>query len=439
MLLSSGQTGCVSDSVVVVGGQGGLAGDSEEPTSLGSSGGSIDEPGRTATSSSDDNGTSTDPGTSLTGDGLASSPGESASGLTSSTTGSETDVTESTTATSTGDEPVPTCGNGNRDPGEECDDGNVVDSDACTASCFAAVCGDGIVWEAQEECDDGNDDEADGCATDCSERFPSLYYSIEVDYFDIWRYSTQDDTWDSIPSPTSLIGPLTKHDGHLYTVHIGGNLLRSEFEPNVAWEAVDDVDIHPDWNFHQPELNWAGDVPWVSPLDGLAPSTLFIREDDVWESLEIDRAVATSSFDPATGELYLRHTYEHGFTVIDTSTGEIVREVVNTDEVREHSDVGDYLDGCLYVQSWLDETVKCMDAYDGTVTDTGFTPLSQEAAGAVDRSKGYLYVVSSGPATGRLQRYDAETGVVVELAAAPVEPFPIHHGQGALALIYPDP
>ncbi|WAS93129.1 DUF4215 domain-containing protein [Nannocystis punicea] len=49
----------------------------------------------------------------------------------------------------------PTCGNGAKEGSEPCDDGNAVDTDACTNSCKAATCGDGIVWVGEEECDDG--------------------------------------------------------------------------------------------------------------------------------------------------------------------------------------------------------------------------------------------------------------------------------------------
>ena len=58
-----------------------------------------------------------------------------------------------------------TCGNGIVEvPGEECDDGNVVDTDGCTSTCHVAVCGDGIVREGVEDCDDGNTDNTDACA-----------------------------------------------------------------------------------------------------------------------------------------------------------------------------------------------------------------------------------------------------------------------------------
>lgn len=36
------------------------------------------------------------------------------------------------------------CGDGEVQAGEACDDGNDVDTDACTASCRVAQCGDGI-------------------------------------------------------------------------------------------------------------------------------------------------------------------------------------------------------------------------------------------------------------------------------------------------------
>jgi len=62
------------------------------------------------------------------------------------------------------------CGNGSIESGEDCDDSNTIDTDACTAACKDAECGDGIVQSGTEECDDGNDIDADDCKNDCKEQ-----------------------------------------------------------------------------------------------------------------------------------------------------------------------------------------------------------------------------------------------------------------------------
>jgi len=65
------------------------------------------------------------------------------------------------------DAPPDPCGNGALDPGEACDDGNLVDTDACTASCTIASCGDGALHAGFEACDDGNLTDGDGCDPLC--------------------------------------------------------------------------------------------------------------------------------------------------------------------------------------------------------------------------------------------------------------------------------
>ncbi|MBK9757384.1 MAG: DUF4215 domain-containing protein [Nannocystis sp.] len=50
---------------------------------------------------------------------------------------------------------------------EACDDGNMVDTDACTKTCKAAKCGDGIVQAGVEDCDDGNMVDNDTCTNLC--------------------------------------------------------------------------------------------------------------------------------------------------------------------------------------------------------------------------------------------------------------------------------
>ena len=66
------------------------------------------------------------------------------------------------------------CGNSQLDGDEQCDDGNEVNTDACTNSCSAARCGDGVTRQdlangvdGFEQCDDGNDRDLDGCLNAC--------------------------------------------------------------------------------------------------------------------------------------------------------------------------------------------------------------------------------------------------------------------------------
>lgn len=105
----------------------------------------------TRTSSATTGTTSTGPGsTSTSGPDLGAGPGAS---------------TSETTVSS------PTCGDGHLDPGEACDLGPQNDDHgACTVTCEAATCGDGLVWEGEESCDHGpgnNDTLYGGCTTQC--------------------------------------------------------------------------------------------------------------------------------------------------------------------------------------------------------------------------------------------------------------------------------
>ena len=63
---------------------------------------------------------------------------------------------------------VSRCGDGYVDPqapdgAEVCDDGNTDATDACTAVCQPARCGDGVTQADVEQCDDGNTDNTDAC------------------------------------------------------------------------------------------------------------------------------------------------------------------------------------------------------------------------------------------------------------------------------------
>ncbi|MCK6547227.1 choice-of-anchor D domain-containing protein [Myxococcota bacterium] len=61
-----------------------------------------------------------------------------------------------------------TCGDGTIDANEDCDDGNTADDDACSSTCAASRCGDGVTWTGVEQCDDGNLDDGDACTASCT-------------------------------------------------------------------------------------------------------------------------------------------------------------------------------------------------------------------------------------------------------------------------------
>jgi len=112
--------------------------------------------------------TSTQPTT-----GAGASSGEATSSSTSGapeTTGGDAGSTSS----GTGEAPVPEgCGDGIVGPGEACDDGFQGNSDsaACTSTCAAAECGDGLLWAGEEECDHGannNDHSYGACTESCT-------------------------------------------------------------------------------------------------------------------------------------------------------------------------------------------------------------------------------------------------------------------------------
>ncbi|HXC51254.1 MAG TPA: DUF4215 domain-containing protein [Candidatus Limnocylindrales bacterium] len=65
------------------------------------------------------------------------------------------------------------CGDGVKSSSEECDDANSVNTDACTAGCKNARCGDGFVRAGVEQCDDGNSVNTDSCSNTCTTNIPA--------------------------------------------------------------------------------------------------------------------------------------------------------------------------------------------------------------------------------------------------------------------------
>ncbi|MCA9710887.1 MAG: DUF4215 domain-containing protein, partial [Myxococcales bacterium] len=90
--------------------------------------------------------------------------GTDTAGTTDATSGADVDGTDAADETSA----TPECGNGVVEGDEQCDDGMAnADDAACTTTCTAATCGDGLVWADMEECDDANAVDDDECGNDC--------------------------------------------------------------------------------------------------------------------------------------------------------------------------------------------------------------------------------------------------------------------------------
>jgi hypothetical protein len=50
---------------------------------------------------------------------------------------------------------------------EECDDGNAIDREGCSLTCFAGICGNGVLGTTVGEvCDDNGTSSGDGCNSD---------------------------------------------------------------------------------------------------------------------------------------------------------------------------------------------------------------------------------------------------------------------------------
>ena len=99
--------------------------------------------------------------TSTTGDGTTGD------GTTGDSTG-DSSTTDTGGTTGGGTDSPAACPNGQVEAGEECDDNNADDTDACTAACKLARCGDGVVQAGVEECDDGNTADGDDCTAACT-------------------------------------------------------------------------------------------------------------------------------------------------------------------------------------------------------------------------------------------------------------------------------
>lgn len=97
------------------------------------------------------------------------------------------------------------CGDGDRGPDESCDDGNIDDTDACTSLCQTAVCGDGLVHVDNESCDAQGDSET--CDGDCTPAECGDGYTNRAsgEECDDGNQSSLDNCYPSCTAPTMLV------------------------------------------------------------------------------------------------------------------------------------------------------------------------------------------------------------------------------------------
>jgi cysteine-rich repeat protein len=382
----------------------------------------LDDAGYTATSAAATNGTAVDEVTSGDVDG------------TSGTTGGDEATTSTTTSDSTTGGVLP-CGNGDLDPGEECDDGNTDDSDACTAACTVAFCGDGVLWEAVEECDDGNAEEADACTSGCVERFPWVYYTLWEEYNDMWRYSAEDDTWEVLTGPPGGdFGGPTWDGQYLYAADYGDNEVY-RYDPTLdTWELA--FPELPGFLDSYSQLIWTPDGLYNVLSDPFIPGPVFAYRNDAWTEIPLKYDLATvGSWDAATHELYLLLDNELSFLVIDTTTDQVVREFIDP-AFRSGPSAGTiYLDGSVYLVPF-GGPITAFDVQTGVGTDTGVSPTSVFPVFAVDPFKRQIYIAGGGLLLPHFERFDVDPATLTQLASAPVEPS-ASGGLNYITLVYP--
>jgi cysteine-rich repeat protein len=386
---------------------------------------------------------------------------------------------ESSTSTSTG-EPPPFCGDGTVDEGEECDDSNAIATDDCTSMCTIPTCGDGFVWEGHEECDDGDDDVHDDCTGDCVAAFCGdgiIHAGVEEcddvndetgdgcmpgcvaenahvylmafrdDEGGIYRYSVDDDAWDTIPNAGWLSSPglgLASDGDSLYWWDHGLGL----FQYVLATSTIEYIGYPPlgtPGNSAAPfELFYAEGRLYLigsSPEEGEG-TYIYLVEDGEWSWFQVDaNAGWGGGWDPVARELYLGLYDDMGFFVIDTTSNAVVRSF----EVGPGSDwyTGTFVGGSYY--SRLDDgAIQKLDAYDGTQQDTGVVPTSQYTGRAVaNLATGKIYLSGFNPwgageqYLDHFEVYDTIDGSLTTLASPPIVVWTSSPTFGPMTLIHP--
>ena len=232
-----------------------------------------------------------------------------------------------------------------------------------------------------------------------------------------YGYDVETNAWSVLPDPPAPTYTQITTDG-TSVILLGFDNFIYSFDPETSlWSQGQQG---PGFEAQQP----IGFLKWT-------PSGLYYVKDGnsdlryssaggPWQTVNLPSAMSCAgTFDPASGNLYIRHYSTLDLTIFSTATNTVTQTWPTGLGCGENSRTGAYYGGFFYVREW-DFPFSKINVTTGAVTNTGITPSEGHTATDVDLSTGDIYIAPYQPTGTTFQVYNANTNVLTTLQPAPI-------------------
>lgn len=301
---------------------------------------------------------------------------------------------------------VPTNNGGQCDDGNACTTSDVCANGVCAGTPLAAcVNGDGC-------CPAGCDVLADN---DCG---GAIYMTSSNGTQGFYGYTIQTNAWAILPSPPAVTYSQLTTDGTNVLMLGNDNVIYSYSPATSQWSPTvkgpGPMSNNPIGFFKWTPSGYyyvkdGEPILWYSPLGS-----------NMWSIAMLPvPASCAGTFDPASGNLYIRAYANFGLMVWNAAQNTLLQFWQNGMVVGENSRTGSYYAGFFYEREW-DQPLYKVDVTTGVATNTGVTPSEGHTASDVNLATGDIYIGPYTPTGTTFQVYNAPTNMLKTLAPAPV-------------------
>ena len=313
-----------------------------------------------------------------------------------------------------------TCSNGlcnggdPANPGGACDDGK-----ACTTAdtCANGTCSGTAVVACQSGdgccppgCDISVDDDCGGVVYMASANGDPGFYGYDVGA----------NSWSVLPdAPVRTSTQITTDGTHVLL--LGWDNFLYSFDPNTNVWSQGQAGPGPEAQEPIGFLKWTPNAIYYIK-DGNA-TIKYSSGGGPWVTVNLPSVMSCAgTFDPATGNLYIRHFGTLGLSVFDTASNTVTQSWSSGTHCDENSRTGSYFGGFFYARNWSGPLVK-IDVTTGAMIDTFVTPSEGHTATDVDLTTGDIYIGPYEFTGTTFEVYRPSTNDLTPLAPAPVPLF----------------
>ncbi len=288
-----------------------------------------------------------------------------------------------------------------------CTTGETCSNGACSGGAAVVVCqnGDGC---CPNGCALNNDDDCGG----------TVYATGMAGLFGFYAYDIPTNIWASRPLPPAPTNSqLTTNGTNVFWLGADNNIY--SFDPQTNTWSMAGKGPGPESSQPYAFFKWTPGGYYYAK-DG--QSTIKYSDGiGQWQSAALPLpASCAGTFDPSSGNLYIRAYGSMGVMVFNIGTNSVTQTVVSMQPVGETSRTGSYYGGFFYARDFANPFYK-IDMANGMTMLTNVNPSEQHTSTDVDLVEGNIYIGGYKPFGTPFQVYHIATGMIANLAPLPMQ------------------